>query len=178
MQKNKILGALAAATLASVGAFAEDSGFYVGASAGLATESSFGFDGRARAVRLLGGYSFSRNFAFEAGYVNAGKIDDTRGMLNLSVKSDGFFGTAIARLPLGKVMTPYAKFGYVFYDATSKVSLGSIQVSESTSDSRILFGGGAEFCLTENFRLRTDYEKVRVPDAAFDIYSLVATVHF
>ncbi len=178
MLDRKIFTALAAGLLMSAAARADDSGFYVGASAGMATESSVGFDGKSRALRLLGGYSFGKNFAFEAGYINGGEMEDTTGFLNLSLKSDGYFATALARLPLGNVVTPYAKFGYVFYDSTTTVSRGSLQVFESTSDDDILYGMGVEFRLTENFRLRTDYEKVRVPDAAFDIYSLVATVHF
>ena len=178
MHKKKILGALAAATMVSASAHADDSGFYVGASVGQATESSSGFDGKDAAFRLLGGYSINRNFAFEAGYVNGGTLEDSRGSLDFSVKSDGFFTTALAKLPLGNGITPYAKFGYVFYDSTATASSGTVSVSESTSDSRILFGMGAEFRISDPLRLRVDYEKVRVPDVAFDLYSIVATFHF
>jgi opacity protein-like surface antigen len=161
------------ALLMSTAARADDSGPYVGASMGKATQSSIGFDGEDISFRLLGGYSFNKFIAIEAGYVDGGEQKDRRGPLKLSVKSDGFFGTVLARWPLGDVVAPYAKAGFVAYDSTSTVSNGTISVSESESDGDLLYGGGLEFKFGEHVRLRTDYEKVRVPDAAFDIYSVV-----
>jgi OOP family OmpA-OmpF porin len=178
MRKKKVLVAFAATLLATAGVRADDSGFYLGASVGEATQSSDGFDGEDTSFRLLGGYSLNRNFALEAGYVDGGKQEDTNGSLDLSVKSDGFFATVLAKLPLGDAVTPYVKFGYVVYDSTATVSNGSMRVSETTSDEDILYGVGVEFRLGENFRLRADYEKPDVPDVAFDIYSIVASFHF
>jgi OmpA-OmpF porin, OOP family len=175
MSRKKIL---AACLLASVAARAEDSGFYVGASVGQATQSSGSFDGEDTSFRLLGGYSFSPNFALEAGYIDGGKQEDEVGALNLSVDSDGFFATVLTKFPLGNVVALYAKVGYVAYDSTATASNGPMRASETTSDEDLLFGAGLEFRLGENFRLRADYEKVDVPDTAFDIYSIVATYHF
>ena len=35
----------------------------------------------------------------------------------MTSSSDGVFAAVLAKLPLGKVVAPYAKLGYVFYDA-------------------------------------------------------------
>jgi hypothetical protein len=49
---------------------------------------------------------------------------------------------------------------------------------ESTSDEKLLFGGGIEFRIGESVRLRAEYEKVDVPYADFEIYSAVFTYQF
>ena len=84
----------------------------------------------------------------------------------------------LAKLPLGKVVAPYAKLGYVFYDGTETVSNGGATSRESTSDEELLFGGGIEFRIGESVRLRAEYEKVDVPYADFEIYSAVFTYQF
>lgn len=58
MCKEKVRGALVVTLLATAGVRADDSGFYLGASVGEATQSSVGFDGKDTSFRLLGVYSF------------------------------------------------------------------------------------------------------------------------
>ena len=41
-----------------------------------------------------------------------------------------------------------------------------------------VFGAGLEFSFGNNFRLRAEFEKVDVPDAAFEIYSIAGTWRF
>ena len=178
MSNRKFLGTLAALMLASAGAHAADSGFYLGAGVGLATQNNSVFQGEDTSFRLLAGYSFSKYFAAEAGFVDGGTQQDTVGALDVKSSADGTFVALLAKIPIGKVVAPYAKVGYVFYDAHSSVSNGTGTVRESTSDNDLLFGGGFEFRLGEKLRLRADYEKIRVPDIAFDVYTLVATYQF
>lgn len=178
MNTQHILGAIAATLLVSAGARAGDTGFYVGASAGEATQSSTEFDGHDPSFRLFGGYSFGRYFAAEAGYIDGGTQEDTIGSLRATVDSEGYFATVLARLPLGEVIVPYAKLGYVAYDSTTTVSNGTQRASESFSDEDLSYGVGVEFRLGERLRLRVDYEKIDVPDVAFDIYSFAATWRF
>jgi opacity protein-like surface antigen len=178
MHTRKFLGAFAAALLVSTGARADESGFYLGAGVGRATQSSFQFHGEDTSFRWLAGYSFNKYLAAEAGFVDGGTQKDHVGALYVKSSANGAFATVLARLPLGKVVAPYAKIGYVFYDATATATGNAIRFSERTSDDDLLYGAGLEFRLSEHFRLRADYEKIDVPDVAFDIYSIVATYRF
>jgi hypothetical protein len=179
MNGNKIraLGALAALVV-SFAAAADDTGFYLGAGVGEATQNDFAFHGSDTSFRLLGGYSFNRYFTAEAGYVDGGKQKDNVDGLRATASSKGTFAAVIGKLPLGKYVAPYAKFGYVAYDSRATLSNDTQTVVVSTSDEDILYGGGLEVRLGDRLRLRADYEKVRVPDVAYDIYTLVATWQF
>ncbi|HEV7606830.1 MAG TPA: porin family protein [Steroidobacteraceae bacterium] len=178
MYTSRFPAVLAAATLMCAAAHAGDSGFYLGAGVGEATQNNDAFDGEDTSFRWLAGYSFSKYFAAEAGFVDGGTQKDNVGGLRVTSSADGTFAAVLAKLPLGRVFTPYAKVGYVFYDATSTVSNGAVTASASDSDDDLLFGGGVEFRLGESLRLRADYEKIDVPDIAFDVYSVIVTYQF
>jgi len=173
---------IAACVLAALGATAtaraDDSGFYLGAGIGEARQSAEGFDGSDSTFRLFGGYAFNPYLAVEGGYVDGGEQTDTQGSLRVAVKSDGFFVAGLAKLPLGKYVAPYLKVGLVSYDSTATVSSGNVSVSESESNSDLLYGVGLEFKLGDHFRLRAEYEQIDVSDADFDIISLAAAYKF
>jgi len=173
---------MAACVLAGLGATAtaraDESGFYLGAGIGQASQSAESFDGSDTSFRVFGGYAFNPYLAVEGGYVDAGEQADSQGSLRLAVKSDGFFVAGLAKLPLGKYLAPYLKVGYVTYDSTETISSGSQHISDSESDSDLLYGAGFEFKLGDHFRLRAEYEKIDVSDADFDIVSLAAAYQF
>lgn len=173
-----VVGGLLASLCAVATARADDSGFYVGASIGEASQHAEGFDGSDTSFKLFGGYEFNPYLALEGGYVDGGEQSDSDGSLKFSVKSDGFFVAGLAKLPLGKYFTPYLKVGYVIYDSTTTISSGTASISDSESDEDLLYGVGLEFKLGEHFRLRTEYEQVDVSDADFDIVSLTAAYRF
>lgn len=178
MHRQTLLSAFAAGLLVAAGAHADDSGFYLGVGVGEATQNNRVFHGSDTSFKWLAGYSLNKYFAAEAGFVDAGTQQDNIGALDVRTSADGTFAAVLAKFPLGDVFAPYVKVGYVFYDSTETVSNGSIKISESVSDDDLLYGAGFEFRLGKNFRLRADYEKVDVPDVAFDIYSIVAAYHF
>jgi len=178
MNTRRLLGTLAAGLLVAVGARADDAGFYLGAGVGEARQHNDVFDGSDTSFRWLAGYSFSRYFAAEAGFIDAGTQKDTIGAFDVKTSSDGVFAAVLAKLPLGKIVAPYAKLGYVFYDATETVSNGGATSRESTDGDDLLFGGGIEFRIGESVRLRAEYENVDVPYADFEIYSAVFTYQF
>jgi OOP family OmpA-OmpF porin len=178
MHTRKFFGAFAAGLLVCAGARADDSGFYLGASVGEATQSADGFDGSDTSFKWLAGYSFNKYLAAEAGFVDGGTQKDTIGALDVTASSDGFFAAVLAKLPLGTVVAPYAKLGYVVYDSTTTASAGGARFSEDFHDDDLLYGIGCEFRLGKNFRLRAEYEQVDVPDADFEIVSVVATFQF
>jgi len=178
MHTRKSIGAFAAALLVSASAHADDAGFYLGAGLGEARQHNEEFDGSDTSFRWLAGYSFSRYFAAEAGFIDAGTQKDTIGAFDVKASSDGVFAAVLAKLPLGKVVAPYAKLGYVFYDGSETVSSGGPISRESTSGEELLFGGGLEFRIGGHVRLRAEYEKVDVPYADFEIYSAAFTFQF
>jgi OmpA-OmpF porin, OOP family len=166
------------ALMACAEARAEDSGFYVGAGAGLAHEGFTGFRGDDTAFKLLGGYSFNKYFAMEAEYVDGGRLKDGVGGLDIAISSEGFITALIGKWPLNEVFAPYLKAGYAFYDTTAKVTGASSPFSVSSSDSDTVVGGGLELQLGDHFQLRAELEKINVPDADFRIYTLAATYRF
>jgi opacity protein-like surface antigen len=178
MHHRKLLGAVIAALLISTAARAEDSGFYLGLSLGEATQSVDEFEGDDLSFKWLAGYSFNRFLAAEAGFVDGGTQKDALGALDVKLSSDGLFAAVLAKLPIGEVFSPYAKVGYVVYDATTSLTSGGVTVLESESDENPLFGAGLEFRIGDHFRLRAEYEVVDVPDVDFDIVSIVATYQF
>jgi opacity protein-like surface antigen len=177
LRRNVSIAAAAALILCSA-ARAEDSGFYLGAGFGEATQSSTIFDGSGTSHRWFVGYSFNRYLAAETGLVDGGTQRDTVGAFDVAASSNGVYASLLGKLPLGDRFAPYAKVGFVAYDATTRISNGVTTMRESESDSDLSYGGGLEFKLGETFRLRADYEKVRVPDVAFDVYTLIAAWHF
>ncbi len=179
MLQRKILGGIVLGVLASMPASAaDDSGFYIGASFGEGTQNNALFHGEDEIFRWLVGYEFNKYFALEGGFVDAGKQKDNIGNLRVTSASDGVFLSLLAKYPLGERFAPYAKFGGVSYETQTTLSNGVSSALKNSHGEDITYGGGLEFKASENFRLRADYEKVRVPDVAFDIYSLVATWKF
>ena len=175
---SRMMAACVVAGLMTCAARAEDSGFYVGGSLGQSRQKSSEFEGNDTAYKLFGGWSFNKYLAVEGGYVDGGTQSDSLGLLDVDISSDGFFVQGIGKWPLGRFVAPYAKFGYVFYDATTRLSSGGQSISERESDADFIYGGGLEFKLGDNFRLRAEYEEVNLPDSAFDIFSLAATWQF
>ena len=157
---------------------AEDSGYYIGAGIGQSRQKFTDFDGKDTSFKLYGGWSFNKYFAVEAGYINGGTQSDSFEGVNLDISNEGLFVEGLAKWPLGSVVAPYAKFGYVFYESTAKLSSGSQSVSETESDSDFIYGGGLEFKLGDNVRLRAEYEEVNLPDTAFDNYTLAISWKF
>jgi OmpA-OmpF porin, OOP family len=178
MDFRKIVGSCLLAVVITPAAMAEDSGFYMGLGIGQSRQEFNEFHADDTAYKLFGGWSFNEYFAVEGGYIDGGTQSDTLGQIHVDISSDGFFAEGIAKWPIGRFVAPYAKLGYVFYDTTQKLSVGSQSASESDSTSDFIFGGGIELKLGGNFRLRAEYEKVNVANSAYDILSLGAAWQF
>jgi len=179
MDRVKFVGMYLLTTLFMVSAArAEDSGVYLGASVGESSQSGGEFDGSDTSFKVLVGYSINRYLAAESGYVDAGRQTDSADDADIAIESDGFFVAALARLPLGDYVAPFAKVGYAFYDSKVTISDDGMTFSGSESDEDLLYGIGCEFKLGDHFRLRAEYEQVDVPDADFEIISLTGVFQF
>ena len=73
---------------------------------------------------------------------------------------------------------PTSNLATPLYDTTVRVTGGASTFSISSSDSELVFGAGLEFRLGERFHLRAEGEKIKVSDADYRIYTLIATYHF
>jgi OmpA-OmpF porin, OOP family len=181
MRSQKIIrGVAIAAILSSPLAMADDSGVYVGATVGQARQEFGEFAAQSGTFRLFGGWSFNEYFGIEGGYVDGGTLSDSLGEdgIDLDISSDGFFVEGLAKWPVSAVAAPYVKLGYIFYDSTTTLSIGNQRFSDSESDADFIFGGGIEFKIGPNFRLRAEYEKINLPDSAFDIMSIGGSWQF
>ena len=180
MKFSRIAGAsLLVAAIAGTAQADDEAGFYVGGGLGRAREEFFVFNGDDTSYRLFGGYSFNRFIAAEAGYIDNGKVGDTYNGIHQSLEMQGFYATGLAKWRIGKSFAPFAKLGVIFHDDIRKVSIGTQVLStHSSSDADFIFGGGLEFKLGDNFRLRAEYEKVNMPNTAFDIVSFSAAYRF
>lgn len=177
--KAKILIALfaAAGLIWSAGASAKDEGFYLGASAGVASveveESDVEFDESDFAWKVFGGYQFNGLFAVEGGYVDFGNPDKDYGDLigNVDVDVTGFDLFGVVGLPLGPVRA-FGKLGGVFWDADVNTDFGS----GSDDGTELAAGVGLEFEIF-GLGLRGEVEYFDVEDGIY-LYTVGATFTF
>jgi OmpA-OmpF porin, OOP family len=176
--KNLQIAGCCLALMMVASAHAEDQGPYVGIGAGVAHEGFTGFRGNDTAVKALAGYSFNRYFAAEVAYVDAGTLEDDVNGLDVAISSDGFIAAVLGKWPVNDAFSAYLKLGYASYDTRVTIANGPMPFAESSSESDLMFGGGLQFSFGDRFRLRAEMEKVKVSDADFRVYSLLATWQF
>lgn len=159
---------------------AEDSGPYVGAGIGTASneDEESGIDDNDTAFKVFGGYSFNKYLAVELAYLDAGTMQERFGASTLELDADGVIVSAIAAVPLGEWVSVFGKLGYAFYDVEATLRNGNSSISESESDEDLAYGIGAKVDFNETFGLRAEYEVVDVPDGNFNVISVGGVVRF
>jgi OmpA-OmpF porin, OOP family len=172
-------------------AAADDSGFYLGASLGLANTGDNSQLGLADLPLLTGkthdndtslglaaGYRFNRNIALELGYVDLGEITsdvtdatgatDTRAVVGFS--AEGVTLAIIGMLPIGK-WEPYLKAGVLRsstvleFSGSSSGEDFSARITNEAGDA--LYGIGVRYALTERLQISLDstyFVEVGEPD--------------
>jgi OOP family OmpA-OmpF porin len=187
------LGCMAAA-LASPSGFAQDAGWYGGASVGrtaatiddnrirsglaaqgLAT-SSISDDDRDTGYKLFGGYQLNRYFGIEAGWFDLGKMGYTAtttpaGTLRGDVKVRGLNLDAVGTLPLtdrlsllGRVGVAHARTRGTFA-ATGAVTNPYGGTQRSARDTGVKLGAGLAWRLADAWELRGEVERLRIKDS-------------
>jgi OmpA-OmpF porin, OOP family len=157
MKKN-ILASLVLSTLLASPAFAE--GFYIGADVGQSKLSidtaGFSLSKTATAFGAHAGYEFNPYIAAEIGYRNLGSVD-----LSNTAKLEGnaLNLSAIAAYPFNDSVKAFARlgFGKVNHKFTDNRRFSSY--NEDTSETKALFGAGAEYSFNKNFSLRGEYSQ-------------------
>ncbi|MFA7592537.1 MAG: outer membrane beta-barrel protein [Thiohalobacteraceae bacterium] len=103
-------------------------------------------DDTALGWKVYGGMMLTRNFGFEAGWVDLGDMNHG----GVDLETEGFMVAGIAALPVGKSLNLYAKAGVFFWDQDINT------VSYDGED--LMYGIGARVRFMDQFHARIEYE--------------------
>jgi OOP family OmpA-OmpF porin len=184
---------IALAVLASPLAFADDSGWYAGASVGrsnasiddaritrdllargFATTTTINDDDRETGFKVLGGYQLNSYLALEGGYFDLGTFGFRAstlpaGTLNGKVKLRGINLDLVASLPVTEKFSVLGRIGATRTDADGKFEgTGLVAVGNpnpNQRDNNLKIGLGLQYAFTDAFALRTEVERYRTSDS-------------
>jgi OmpA-OmpF porin, OOP family len=181
MVKQWMVGVFVTGVLAASAAqAADDSGFYVGAGVGQASNEVGRFRLEDSVVKAFVGFTFNDYFATELAYLDPQeaeeRFDDVDG--RLAVDSDGVMVSAIASLPLHERWSLFGKVGWTYYDARQIVENDGERETASQSDDDFAWGLGTAVKIGRLWSLRLEYEAVEVSEGAFDTITVSGTVRF
>ncbi len=118
---------------------------------------------------LFGGYRFSDSVAVELGYRQLFNETTRDFGTPVKIKGTALQASVLGYLPLGKDFSLFGRLGYNRLKAKASAGVASA----SSSDSKALFGVGAEYSFTSNVSGRFEYQK-----PASDTSSLLFAVKF
>lgn len=144
---------------------------------------------------LSGGYQLNDHFAVEFGYVDLGSFSyRSTGTVTDGVESapmearfegssDGPVVSVLGILPIGERFSVYGRAGLSFMNAkgTARLTIdgASDSASQSSQNSDLMFGAGAEFALSRHFAIRLAWDRYMdvatenvLGDTDADLYSL------
>jgi OOP family OmpA-OmpF porin len=164
----------------------QDTGLYLGAAIGQSKVRNFcseaasvGFtscDEKDVAWKLSAGYSFSRNFAVEAGFVDWGKFTFANAAVSGDVKARGVELLAVGSVPVYQNLSAYGKLGFVRWDADFGARAGAAAVTADEKGTEFTFGVGVSYDFTNNFAARLEWQ--RYTDLVVDMLSLGVVYKF
>ncbi len=154
----------------------DNNGFYVGASVGQADqkdacEDVLGSCDDDLGWKVYAGYKFNQYFAIEGGAVDFGQSDADALFINvntlaivpgtLEVKIDGFFLSGLAEWPLTNNFSVLMKLGMIYWDIEFGITDNNLELigDEDENGTDIHFGFGAHYNITENIKLRAEWER-------------------
>ena len=166
-----LTGLIAATAGISPPAFAQDSGWYLGASAGQSIARDWcpssllvgeSCDDTKSAYGVFGGYQVNKYLGAELGYTDLGEFKASEPGIALTSKVKGFELLGVGTIPINPQFEVYGKVGVFFWDL--KVScegtlcaVGSL--SEKATD--LTYGLGAKFNFTKNVGARVQYQRYK-----------------
>ena len=155
----KKIAIAAALVVASSAAFAQQAPqFYVGADVG-----STKVDGSDRETGggVFVGYTFSPNFAVEAGWHRLAEADMYYYDLDASAKAkfDQTDISLIGTLPLSNGFGVYGRLGYNHLKIKASARAGNVTVSQSDSEDKVLYGAGLSYTFSPQIIGRLEVQK-------------------
>ncbi len=172
------------ALLGSVAHADDNRGWYAGSGAGLYYIDLDGidFDESAATLRVFGGWKMNDYVSFEAGYTNLFESSASAGVPGLTVDADidgsSLDLTVRPTWPLNDKFELFGVAGWSRFDIETSVSGLGITVSDSETETELIYGVGGMFHLTDNWSLRGEWVTVDVSDADFSMLSVSATYKF
>jgi opacity protein-like surface antigen len=160
-------------------AFADESGFYIGAGLGAYTidVDDTDFDDGDNVARALVGYQFGENLAIEADYQKLYAVEDDVLGIEAELEADAW-GVAIRPMvELTDFIDLYGKVGYTWYDVDARAEIFGVPITESDSDSALTYGGGVDLNFG-NLSLRGEVSKIDIDDADLNLVSASVIVRF
>ena len=155
----KKIAAAAALVIASSSAFAQEAPkFYVGADVG--STKVEGAD-RETGGGLFVGYQFNQNIAIEAGWHRLAEADlyDSYSDVTAKAKFDQTDISLIGTLPLSNGFSVYGRLGYNHLKIKATAYSGNVSMSESESESKVLYGVGLSYAFTPQISGRLEVQK-------------------
>jgi len=184
------LGLMVLATGAAPLAIADDAPWYVGANLGQSratlddanvsqpgggfTVTSSSNDDSHSGFKLFGGFQFSPNIAFEAGYFDLGRFGFTAntqpsGTFTGSTKVSGLNLDVVGIWPITTQFSLFGRLGLDYVDATGSFNgTGSVSVTDSNPsrhDVSYKFGFGVQYDFTRAIGGRAEVERYRIKTA-------------
>ncbi|MBY0446162.1 MAG: porin [Burkholderiales bacterium] len=183
MKKN-ILASLVLSTLIASPVFAE--GFYIGADVGSSKMSADvnnnSLDKNNTAWGINGGYKFSPYLAAELGYRDFGKTEENYyGVVNASVKANAVQASVLASYPFNDAFSVFGRLGVASIKLTAEVNADVVAYSESReeTETKALFGIGAQYAFNKNFSLRAEYNQyAKIEDVKLSTFTVGANYSF
>lgn len=165
--------ALCAGTLLlGMSAFAQDAGYYIGASAGQSRTNNdnapfvalgatvTGNDEKNSAFRIFGGYQYTKTLAVEVGYVDLGAygVSGTIGALPFTAFGDvtGFSISGVGTLPLTEKFSLLGSVGYFYSKVKASATVATVAGAARDSGSDFTAGIGVKYNLTKNIAARLE----------------------
>ncbi|QYI99372.1 porin family protein [Thalassovita mediterranea] len=175
---------IAAAALAAAALPASAQGFYADAGytfvnidydvAGQSGEIDLG------AVGGHVGYDFNEWFALE-GEAAVGVSDEEASIAGVNAKLElNYIVGAFARanLPINEQFRLYGRVGAVNAEVEGSATGGGFNFAESSSDSGVGYGAGAELMVSSQFGVRGDYTRYDIEDIEADAFTVAAVFKF
>lgn len=140
---------------------------------GFATTSIVHND-RNRAFKIFAGYKFNKNFAFEGGYFDLGRLGYTASTLPTGTETGyisikGWNLDAVGILPINEKFSTFARIGGSYGQAQDNfTSTGAVVVTTpnpSQNAYNFKAGLGAQYNFSESVGLRGEWERFRINDA-------------
>jgi OOP family OmpA-OmpF porin len=162
------------ALFCAITAFAQDSGFYIGAGVGqakakdaCAPEAGVVYtscDDKDTAWKILAGYDFNRNFAIEGGWTDLGKVSASGTVLGIpasaDVSSKGWELVGVGSIPFNDKFSAYAKGGIYRWRVKGNavaVGFGTASVNETGTD--LTYGIGLRYNFTKSVGARLEWQR-------------------
>lgn len=169
-------------------AFAQDKGFFIGASIGQTDvdeeivnqqviDAGGNVDGEDTAWKIYGGYMFNRHFGVEVSYIDAGEVSYSGTFAGLpvtggKVELSAWNVSALGVLPISEQFSIFGKVGLFKWEAQYSDTTGGIPFSADDDGTDASFGVGLAWNFTRNLALRAEYEFFKTDEADVNLLSL------